>query len=725
MRSMRVGQLIALGDDAVRRRMSQLQDGNAHRFASRHRLASGEIRDVEVFSGMARYEGDELVHSLVIDVTAGAEASRELDRARDFFEQKFMQAGVSTQILDQDGWCERVNPKFCELFRVRREDMEGRRYNIFQDQAVRTTAVLGFLERVFRGHEVVEGEVHFDLDLASSSTGVPVSSGGKTWFWVRAYPIVTPDGQLVHVVLQHQDISARKAREAALEHARAVLERVQRLAGIGSWELDLRSSTMTSSPEAHRIFGIPEGPHPLETVLSAVLEEDRPAVAAALAACVEGAPHNEVRFRIHRIGDGATRELFVMAELETEHARVTGFVEDETDKRAAAVAHARLEVQFAHAQRIASIGRLAGGVAHDFNNMLGVILAASDLASSALPPEHAARREIDAIRTAAQRSADLTRQLLAFARKQPIAPRAVALDQAVSGMLQMLGRLVGEQVTIEWAAQPGLWSVQLAPSQLDQVLANLCVNARDAIEGCGTIRIEAANVRVEEGRDPPAPELAPGEYVRLSVADDGRGMDARTVASIFEPFFTTKEVGQGTGLGLATVYGIVHQNRGGIAVQSEPGVGTRFDLYWPRFVVAPEPTRAPSGRPGASARGVTVLLVEDEAMLLRLSRRLLEGLGYTVLAAAGPVEALELEVRHTGTIELLLSDVVMPVMNGRALAERILARRPDVRCLFMSGYVADVVTDRGALPKGMHFLEKPFTPAVLAAKVREVLEAEA
>jgi signal transduction histidine kinase len=372
----------------------------------------------------------------------------------------------------------------------------------------------------------------------------------------------------------------------------------------------------------------------------------------------------------------------------------------------------KLQAQLTQAQKMESVGRLAGGVAHDFNNMLQAILGNAALALEDLPPGSPARESLEEIEKSAQRSADLTRQLLAFARKQTIAPRVLDLNETVAGMLKMLRRLIGEDIELAWRPGAKLWPVKMDPSQIDQVLANLCVNARDAIGGVGQVIIETANTTFDDTYVDTHPEVAAGDYVLLAVSDTGKGMDAATRAHLFEPFFTTKEQGKGTGLGLATVFGIVKQNRGVISVYSEPGQGTTFKIYLPRAGAA-----APRVAPDAarqSPRGVeTVLLVEDEEQVLNLGRRLLELQGYTVLVATSP----------EGPIHLLITDVVMPGMNGRQLCERIHASRPELKCLYMSGYTADVIGHHGVLDAGVAFLQKPFTVRSLAEKVREVLGA--
>jgi CheY-like chemotaxis protein len=371
-----------------------------------------------------------------------------------------------------------------------------------------------------------------------------------------------------------------------------------------------------------------------------------------------------------------------------------------------------------------SVGLLAGGVAHDFNNMLGVILGTAELAIAQVDEAQPLHADLLEIRKAAVRSADLTRQLLAFARQQTIAPVVLDLNETLPGMLAMLQRLIGEDISLHWQPTASLWPVKMDRSQMDQILTNLCVNARHAIADVGTVTIATANVVADAAFCAQHAEAVPGDYVRLSVRDTGCGMDEATLARIFEPFFSTKGVGQGTGLGLATVYGAVRQNQGLVTVASALGEGTTFEIYLPRHQGAPTP--APQIAPGAADHrgGETILLVEDEPSLIRLVTKALEAQGYVVLAANSAADALRLATAYADEIHLLVSDVVMPEMNGRDLALALLQLRPTLKPLFMSGFTADVIATRGLLAPGVAFIEKPFTPVALAAKVRAVLDGQ-
>lgn len=381
----------------------------------------------------------------------------------------------------------------------------------------------------------------------------------------------------------------------------------------------------------------------------------------------------------------------------------------------------RLQAELAQAQKMESVGRLAGGVAHDFNNMLGVILGHLELVLGESPLDPSTRESLLEVQKAAKRSADLTRQLLAFARKQIASPKVLDLNDTVGSMLKMLSRLIGEHIQLRWQPGAGLAPVLMDPSQVDQILANLCVNARDAIQGVGAITIATAHVDVDEKLCERHLGASPGPHVRLTVSDTGCGMDHETLEALFEPFFTTKDVGQGTGLGLATVYGIVKQNHGFITVDSVVGKGTTFDIYLPAYGALETPRTSAEPTAPMAQGNETILLVEDEPGVLRMTQRMLRHQGYAVLAAGSPEEAIRIAESHPGPIALLVTDVVMPTMNGRDLAERLRARHPGLKRLYMSGYAANVIATQGELERGVQFIEKPFSMQDLSAKVRAAL----
>ena len=380
-----------------------------------------------------------------------------------------------------------------------------------------------------------------------------------------------------------------------------------------------------------------------------------------------------------------------------------------------------LEEQMRQAQKMESIGRLAGGVAHDFNNMLSIITGYAEIAAEDVDEHDPLHKNLEQILDAAMRSRDLTRQLLAFARRQTVSPRVIDLNEALSKSQKMLGRLIGEDIDLRLIPCEDIWPVRLDPAQIDQIIANLAVNARDAISGVGSVIIETQNVELDEEFFSSHVGLQPGHYVMLSFSDTGAGMDREIMDKVFEPFFTTKKAGKGTGLGLSTVYGIVRQADGLITVYSEPGQGTTFKIYLPRTSKGPEEEVAEESVAKLSG-SETVMVVEDEAQILDLCNQVLSRAGYKVISASQPGEALLLAEQHEGDIHLLLTDVVMPSMNGKELKERLEKIKPEVKVLYMSGYTANIIAHRGVLTEGVEFLQKPFATRDLAIKVRRLLD---
>jgi signal transduction histidine kinase/ActR/RegA family two-component response regulator len=447
----------------------------------------------------------------------------------------------------------------------------------------------------------------------------------------------------------------------------------------------------------------------------------------AIPRALRGEKRENVEYTLRRIDTGETWcGSYSFAPIRDEAGVITGSVmvgRDVTDLKRAATETAALEARLQQSQRLEAVGRLAGGIAHDFNNMLHVIVGNTELALEQVAQGSQAALALYEISSVAKRSTALVRQLLAFARRQSIVPRVMDLNVTIQGMLQMLRRLLGEHIELRWTPGTALWPVRIDPSQLDQILVNLCVNARDAVtQGAGFIAIETRNVVVDDAARALLPELSAGEYVRISVSDNGSGMDAATISSIFEPFFTTKPLGEGTGLGLSTVYGAVKQHGGVLSVQSTPGGGSTFTIHLPRdrgaLEVASTPPE-PQAAPAASAE--TILLVEDEPAVLRMTERMLRKRGYCVWTATSPSEALSVARVRGAEISALVSDVMMPEMTGIELARQLSAIIPRVKTLFISGY-ADHLQGRAA--PGEHFLQKPYTTDALLKALRRVLDDE-
>ena len=540
--------------------------------------------------------------------------------------------------------------------------------------------------------------------------------GREAWVSTTKMPLRDADGTVVGTFGVSRDITDRKRAEDLLRRSEADYRNLFEHATLGIYRSTADGCVLTANPALARMLGY-EADELLQVNLArdvyANVSERVQLIAqlagadVAAAECQwkrkDGTPIT-VRLNMRAVrGSAGEAEVF------------EGLVEDVTAQRA-------LEMQFRQAQRLEAVGRLAGGVAHDFNNILTAITGYSSLLLDGLAPGDPRCEDVEGIRAAAQRAATLTRQLLAFSRKQVLQPRVLDLNGVVSALDRMLQRLIGEDVKLELSLAPAVHPVRADPGQLEQVILNLAVNARDAMPEGGRLTIETADATFEESYAQQHAGAAPGRYVMLAVSDTGVGMDAETRSHLFEPFFTTKEVGKGTGLGLATVYGIVKQSGGHVWVYSEPGRGATFKIYLPQ-VDEPVETDAPPAarRPSAGGRE-TVLLAEDEAAVREVAAQILSQKGYFVLRAPDGQTALEMARAHPSRIHLLVTDVVMPGMTGPELAAALTAERPDVRVVYMSGYTSDAVVRHRILEQGMPYLQKPFTPEALTARVREVLD---
>ena len=524
-------------------------------------------------------------------------------------------------------------------------------------------------------------------------------------------------------------LSRCQAEEELRENERRLKE-AQKMAQLGHWIWDARTGNIDWSGEVFGIFGLDPKeftPH-MDSILALSpwpgdLERDKELYRNAMQSHEKGT--FEQRFLRPDKSIGYFHSTFQGKYDDRGNLiSIVGTVQDITERKRVEEEKAKLEDQLQQAQKMEAVGQLAGGVAHDFNNNLQVITTYVEMALMDLDTAHPLFSPLTEIRKAAERSANLTQQLLAFARKQTVEPRVLDLNETVEGMLKMLQRLIGEDIDLHW--QPGVdpYPLKIDPSQIDQILANLCVNARDAISGVGRISIETGNRTFDEEYCADNPGFVPGEYVRLAVSDSGRGMDKEMLCHIFEPFFTTKGVGEGTGLGLATIYGIVKQNNGFIKVYSEPGQGSTFSIYLPRHAGQAEQTRLEGQVTSIAPNHETILLVEDDLPILGIAAAVLKSFGYSVLTANAPGKAIRLAEEYAGEIHLLVTDVIMPKMNGRDLAKNLLSLYPHLKRLFMSGYAADVIAQRGMLDEGVNFIQKPFSMQKLATKVREVLDRE-
>ena len=670
-----------------------------------------ESNSVPVLDDAGRVIG---FHGSDRDITDRIRSEADLQSNEARFRLMFQNAPMPYQSLDEEGRFIDVNQTFLDTLGYRREELIGKYFGDILHHDWVDHFKTNFPR--FKAVGEVLG-VEFEM-VKKDGTTILVYFNGK----IQRDSV----GRFERTHCIFQDITERRKAEAGLKQAEA--RHAKMVANIGDVIviIDKEGINRYKSPNIENWFGW----QPEEVVGRPALENVHPddieRAAVSLGQMFQ-TPNRTLtdQFR-YRCKNGRYKWIeFTGTNLlhDPDIQGVLGNYHDITERKQAEAAREKLEAQVRHSQKMESVGRLAGGVAHDFNNMLGVILGHTEMALEQVVPSQAIYDDLQEINKAARRSADLTRQLLAFARKQTVTPKVLDLNRTVEGMLKMLRRLIGEEIELAWHPGAGLWPVNVDTTQIDQILANLCVNARDAISGTGTIVIGTENVTVDTTvvDEPDAPQ--PGDFVRLTVQDDGAGMDDATIEHLFEPFYTTKPIGQGTGLGLATVYGIVKQNGGFIRVRSKPGEGATFLLHFPRHHEAANHSLSsePSPRP-ASGRD-TILLVEDEPSILHMITEILQRKGYQVLAAAGPDRALELARTHEGPIHLLMTDVVMPAMNGRELATQVRLLHPAIRCLFMSGYTADVIAKHGVLEDGVHFIQKPFSVNALALKVRACLDA--
>jgi PAS domain S-box-containing protein len=533
-----------------------------------------------------------------------------------------------------------------------------------------------------------------------------------------------------HFAVAMSDVTERvRAEQNLLVNNRRWLE-AQRVGNIGNWEYDIERDQIWGSEQAFRIHGIPFDAEtnpdqilPLEAVEKRLVERER-GHQALVDLITEDRPY-ELEFELAPDHDSPARIIYSKAELERDASgrpiKVVGTVQDITARKQDEQERARLEAQLQQAMKMEAVGRLAGGVAHDFNNLLTGIIGNVDFMLMGMTPGDPLAEDILDVRKAAESAATLTRQLLTFSRKQIIEPKVVDLNKVVSNLHKMLTRLIGEHIDLKIIPAACPATVRVDEGQLEQGLVNLSLNARDAMPDGGQLVVETSQVTLDENSRN-HPTMKPGDYIVLTVRDTGHGMSQEETTRIFEPFFTTKPKGRGTGLGLASIYGFVEQAGGSIAVTSEMGMGTTFRVYLPRVVQPPEKANPVSRPPDVSRGKETILLVEDEALVRRVANRILDRLGYNVLTACDGPDAIKLAEDYSGRIDLLMTDVVMPQMNGRQLAQELTRTRPAMKVLYTSGYTEDVIGHHGVVDESLNFIVKPYALQALALKLREILE---
>jgi two-component system, cell cycle sensor histidine kinase and response regulator CckA len=608
------------------------------------------------------------------------------------------QSPASVIITDTEGRIEYVNQRFVQMTGYSAAESLGQSPRLFKSGNTPLEVYQDMWQTLHRGR-VWNGELQNRT-----------KNDKLAWHWVTISPVRDPQGTVTHFLATQEDMTEWKRSQEALAESEALYRKVIEASfdGIAVTEGGV---VLQANRGFAEMFSYAEDDVIGMAILDFVAGESQELVRQRVTAGTEGTYE-----LVGKRKDGS--KILLEATAKTHYiagrpARLTA-LRDVTEKRL-------LEDQFRQAQKMEAVGRLAGGIAHDFNNLLTVITSCAELVLMDTARDDSRRENLEEIRKASQAAAGLTRQLLAFSRQQVIQPKLVTIEDVVATADKLLQRLIGEDVELVAVLNEDRATVKIDPGQLEQVIMNLVVNARDAMPDGGRLTLETSSVELDEAYARTHWPAVPGRFALLAVSDTGVGMTKETRARIFEPFFTTKEVGKGTGLGLATVYGIVKQSGGFIWVYSEPGQGTTFKIYLPRVDEAP--TARQEARTTTSLLGTeTILLTEDAPALRAAAHQILERYGYTVLDAPSSGAALALAGSCPGPIHLLLTDVVMPGMSGRELAEQFTARRPGVRVLYMSGYTDDAVVRHGVLRPGVAYLQKPFTPDVLARKVREILD---
>jgi two-component system cell cycle sensor histidine kinase/response regulator CckA len=678
-----------------------------HDYPARLRSKDGSIKDVLIDSSVYFNEG-EFIHTRCFtrDVTAQRAAEQATQRL----------AAIVTSSTDAivgktlEGEVTNWNAAAERIFGYSQDDMVGTSiFRLIPEELHESERVL--LERIRKGEPV-----------ELSETERIRKDGQHIYISLSVSPIYDAQGRVVAASSIKRDVTERRQAQHALAQSQERLQLALRAARMGTWHWDLTTGAVSWDEALRQLHGLA----PTDSLtrhdefIDRVSPDDREMVQAEVRRALESSGELDCEYRVV-LPDGKVRWHANQGRVARDHAGtplyMTGVCLDVTDRRL-------MEERLRQAQRMDSVGQLAGGIAHETNNMMSVVLGCADyvLQRSDLPEP--VRQDVEQIWRAAKRTAGITQQLLAFSRRQLLQPQILDLNTTVRGLETILARALGESRSVRMHLSPTLGQVRADPGQLEQVLINLTLNARDAMGEAGRLTIETMNVVLDEAyiAAKPVDTLEPGEYAALIVTDTGHGMDRATLARIFEPFFTTKGVGQGTGLGLSTVYGIVKQSGGFIWAYSEPGLGTTFKLYFPVVATEPEATATQTSTPPGRAHEI-VLIAEDEPMVRGIMARTLKDCGYTVLEAGSGREALELLEAENRQMSLIVADVVMPDMGGRDMALRLAQRWPEVPVLFTSGYTGLEVVSRGLLDEGREFLQKPLDPETLARKVRDMMDA--
>jgi two-component system cell cycle sensor histidine kinase/response regulator CckA len=677
-------------------------------FQTRHRAKDGRVFPVEVQCNYLEFEGDRLLCAYIRDITARERASRALRESEEKFRALVENNPDVVVRFDREYRHLYVNPAFETELGIAARDALGRTYRECGRSAETADYFESQIQRVFE-----TGQEH------TFETSV-MTSGGLHHFLSRGVPEFAADGSVASALFIHRDISDRKRAEVVLREHEARLRAVVGNSEALIFQLDTSGVFLLCEGRALVPLGLTMGQAVGQSIFRVfagsppMLEGVRKALSGQTASFTTCIGHMTFDTTASPVMDALGRV-----------SSVVGIATDVTARRRAEEEQEKLRAQLIQAQKMEAIGRLAGGVAHDFNNLLTGILGFSELALLDVGPDCEAGQCLLSLNEVVGQCKELTQQILAFSRQQVLTMTVLDVNAVILSAGKMLRRIIGEHIEVRINLEPDIGRVRADSSQLQQILLNLAVNARDAMPRGGVLTINTARAVLSADDVQGAPEIAPGDYVMLTVSDVGVGMDSETMSRVFEPFFTTKQLGRGTGLGLATVYGIVKQHGGLIEVQSAAGVGTAFKIFLPKVEEEPLADEADRVR-GAVSRGQeTVLVVEDDELVRDLTLRRLSKCGYEVLVAAGPIQALELVRRHTGPLDVVVTDMVMPDMNGRQLYAELCKLRPGLRVLFMSGYPGDTLAQHGGtLDEGLQFVQKPFTVADLTRHLRRVLESD-
>lgn len=704
--------------DRLARQWVLVMDGQTATLDARYRHADGhEIWGALTMSLLQDEAGGRAVLAYCQDTTSQRRTEESRQENAEKFRIAFEHAASGMSIVGADGKYLAVNPAACRMLGYSEEELLSGSVNMVTHP-----------DDIERGFEWIRKCIAGEPCEEEFEKRFIHKDGRVIWGVITSTWLRDANGKPRMSVSHLRDITFRKQAELALRESEARLREAHDLSRMGHWQLCPGTGSMTWSPGIVRLLGIEpvdgDARPTYAAFLAPVHAQDRAAVEAAFSRTASIGEPCDIVYRLLP-PSGRIRYVRVLARLDQGtsggEARVTGVLQDVTEMREAEEERIRLEGQLHQAQRMEAIGQLAGGVAHDFNNLLTAMSANAQLAMAALLPNSPAQENLMEIQMAIKSAANLTRQLLAFSRRQVVAPRVLDLNEVVRQVSKMLDRLLGENLQLTCRLQESEAAVRIDPGQLDQILINLAVNARDAMPAGGQLTIETANVVLDPVYCRQHSKLVPGPYVRLTMTDTGVGMSAEVRRHLFEPFFTTKEVGRGTGLGLATVYGAVKQNGGHIEVYSEPGQGAIFTIYLPLVdeIVAPP---LPEHSSGEVRGGEELLLVEDDHAIRTLAESFLTGLGYKVHAFASGNDALAALGALPESITLLVTDMVMPGIDGKALADQCRHDRPAMKVLFTSGHTQDAGFQCRVLDRSIDFLPKPYSPEELARRVREALD---